>query len=240
VNSFASFLASRANEQIYNNASEKTKIIYVCHYAGLIPAGPGKSHQSIRDISLFGALPNCIILQPCNPVETRMTLEYAIEQAKENCMMRLIIGPSPRQISLPGGYRLTMGQGVTLAEGKDVLIFAYGPVMVHEALVASEILAGRGISLKVINMPWLNRFDSKWLVDAVVPFKKLCVLEDHAPVGGLSDRLLKVLYENDLTDKRRICGFAVDGYPACGTPPEALAFHGLDGNALADRIQALE
>ena len=32
--------------------------IYALHYAGLIPAGPGKSHQSIRDISLLGALPD--------------------------------------------------------------------------------------------------------------------------------------------------------------------------------------
>ena len=46
VNSFASFLASRANEQIYNQASERTKVVYALHYAGLIPAGPGKSHQS--------------------------------------------------------------------------------------------------------------------------------------------------------------------------------------------------
>ena len=46
VNSFASFLASRANEQIYNQASEGTKVVYALHYAGLIPAGPGKSHQS--------------------------------------------------------------------------------------------------------------------------------------------------------------------------------------------------
>ncbi len=53
VNSFASFLASRANEQIYNAAGEKSKIIYALHYAGLIPAGPGKSHQSLRDISSF-------------------------------------------------------------------------------------------------------------------------------------------------------------------------------------------
>ena len=28
VNSFASFLASRANEQIYNNATEGSKVIY--------------------------------------------------------------------------------------------------------------------------------------------------------------------------------------------------------------------
>ena len=41
-NSFASFLASRANEQIYNQASERTKVVYALHYAGLIPAGPGQ------------------------------------------------------------------------------------------------------------------------------------------------------------------------------------------------------
>ena len=58
VNSFASFLAARANEQIYNQASEGTKVVYALHYAGLIPAGPGKSHQSIRDVSLLAALPN--------------------------------------------------------------------------------------------------------------------------------------------------------------------------------------
>ncbi|MGD9017223.1 MAG: 1-deoxy-D-xylulose-5-phosphate synthase N-terminal domain-containing protein, partial [Desulfobacterales bacterium] len=65
VNSFGVFLASRANEQIYNNITEKTKIVYVCHFAGLIPAGPGKSHQSLRDISLFGALPGITIIEPC-------------------------------------------------------------------------------------------------------------------------------------------------------------------------------
>src|SRR5262249_60543504 len=62
VNSFASFLASRANEQIYNAASEDSRIVYGCHYAGLIPAGPGKSHQSLRDVSLLAALPTMTIV----------------------------------------------------------------------------------------------------------------------------------------------------------------------------------
>ena len=66
VNSFAAFLASRANERIYNQASEGSKVIYALHYAGLIPAGPGKSHQSVRDISLLAALPNVAIVQPCS------------------------------------------------------------------------------------------------------------------------------------------------------------------------------
>ena len=100
VNTFASFLAARANEQIYNNAGEKTKIIYTCHFSGMIPAGPGKSHQSVRDISLFGALPNITIIQPCNGEETKWATEYCVNQAEENCMLRLVIGPSPEKIEL--------------------------------------------------------------------------------------------------------------------------------------------
>lgn len=238
VNSFASFLASRANEQIYNNASEKTKIIYALHYAGLIPAGPGKSHQSLRDISLFAALPNCTILQPCNADETHMVLEYAVEEAKENVALRFIIGPSPRKIKLPRDYKLTFGKGVSLAEGKDAILFAYGPVMLHEALLANELLAERGIGLKVINMPWINRIDAKWLAEIIKPYELIFVLEDHHPAGALYDQMLEKLASSSesLLSTRRMIRFAVEGWPACGTPQEALKHHRLDGASLAERI----
>jgi transketolase len=240
VNSFASFLASRANEQIYNNASEKTKIIYALHYAGLIPAGPGKSHQSLRDISLLAALPNMTILQPCNPAETAMAVEYCVNQASENCAIRLAIGPSPRHIDLPPGYRLTPGRGVALTYGQDALLFAYGPVMLHEALSAAELLAGQGFGLKVIDMPWLNRVDPDWLHEILAPYPRLFVLEDHAPVGGLADSLLGALAAGGDSSrplvKRPLVKLAVEGYPACGTPAEALSHHRLDGASLAARI----
>ena len=238
VNSFASFLASRAYEQIYNNASEQTKIVYACHYAGLIPAGPGKSHQSLRDISLFGALPNCEILQPCNAAESRLVLDYAIDEAPENVMIRLVIGPSPRKLTLPAGYRLTRGQGVTLAEGEDALMFAYGPVMLHEALLAAEMLAARGVGLRVVNLPWLNRVDGDWLGELVEPFRHLFVVEDHAPVGGLGDLLLNALVAAGDLGSRAFVKCAVEGYPACGTPYEALRYHRLDGASLASRVLA--
>jgi transketolase len=238
VNSFASFLASRANEQIYNNASEKTKIIYGLHYAGLIPAGPGKSHQSLRDISLFAALPNCIILQPCNADETRMVVDYAVDEAEENVALRFIIGPSPRKIQLPQNYKLTPGKGVSLAEGQDAILFAYGPVMLHEALLASELLAERGVGLKVINLPWLNRADAKWLEETIEPYELAFVLEDHHPAGALYEHMLGLLASsrNQPLAKRRVIQFAVEGWPACGTPQEALKHHRLDGASLAERI----
>ena len=153
VNSFGVFLASRSNEQIYNNATENTKIIYVCHYAGLVPAGPGKSHQSLRDISLFGALPGCVILEPGNEVETRQALEWCVNEAEQSCMIRLVIGPSPRVIPVAENYQFSFGRGNVLNQGADAVLFSYGPVMLNEALTAAEHLNRHGFSLKVINMP---------------------------------------------------------------------------------------
>jgi transketolase len=236
VNSFGVFLASRANEQIYNNATENTKIIYVCHYAGLIPAGPGKSHQSLRDISLFGALPNCVILEPCNGVETKRALEWCVDNAEENCMMRLVISPSPRKVTLPEHYDFSFGKGTVIQEGKHAVLFSYGPVMLNEALRAAEMLAEKDFSLRVVNLPWLNRIDNEWLAETIGDCEKIFSLDNHSEYGGLGDHLLNALMLSDNLDNKKLIKFAVKEHPACGTPPEALAYHGLDGKSLADRV----
>ncbi len=226
VNSFASFLASRANEQIYNQASERTKVVYALHYAGLIPAGPGKSHQSIRDVSLLAALPDMTIVQPGNAEETKALLRWAVDGTDANVAIRLAIGPSPRRLELP---QVEPGRGAVVREGSRALLFAYGPVMLHEALTAAELL---GDHLQVVNMPWLNGVDTDWLHDLTEPFDELFVLEDHAPVGALGDTVRRSLGD------RAVHVFGVEGWPACGTPTEALRFHRLDGASLAERIGA--
>lgn len=237
VNSFGSFLSSRANEQIYNNVGEKTKIIYACHYAGLIPAGPGKSHQSVRDISLFGALPRCAIVEGCNGAETKMLVNWCVEEAEETCMIRLVISPSPRTIQLPAGYELRPGRGVELRPGKDGILFSSGPVMLHEALKASELLEKEGVGIAVVNMPWLNRVDPAWFDGILADHRYLFSLDNHSPVGGLGDTLLNALDRGGKRGKVSFAKFAVEGDLACGTPPEALRAHRLDGESLADRIR---
>jgi transketolase len=232
VNSFASFLASRANEQIYNQASEGSKVVYALHYAGLIPAGPGKSHQSVRDISLLGALPNMTIVQPGTSDETRALLRWALEDAEENVAVRLAIGPSPRQIELASAYEPTVGRGSRLQAGEDAVLLAYGPVLLHEALLGSERLAEQGIRLAVVNMPWLNYADPDWLTAEIAPYEHILVLDDHSPVGGLGDTVRRAL------DDRPVTVYGVEGWPACGTPEEAPGFHELDGASLARRLAA--
>ncbi len=237
VNSFGVFLASRANEQIYNNATEKTKIIYVCHYAGLIPAGPGKSHQSVRDISLFGALPNVITIEPANAIETRQALKWCVNEASESCMMRLAISPSPRTIPFPDDYQFVFGKGTVVVDGHDAVLFAYGPVMLNEAMVAAETLHKQNISLKVINLPWLNRLNEDWFKKSIADCDTVFVLDNHSQYGGLGDQVLNTAQKFDATRSKRFVKFGLDEYPACGTPPEVLSYHKLDGKSIAASIR---
>jgi len=236
VNSFGVFLAARANEQIFNNVSERTKVIYACHFAGLLPAAPGASHQSIRDISLFSSLPACTVMQPATPGEAAMVTEYCILEAEESCMIRLLIGPSPAAIELPADYELTFGQGVILGEGEDGVMFAYGPTMLNEALKARTLLAEQGYGLRVVNLPWLNKIDIDWLSSVIDGMKAVFVLDDHSPAGGLGDFIASEMGKAALFSGQNFTKFAVEGYAACGTAQEVLAFHGLDGQSLSNRV----
>jgi len=87
-------------------------------------------------------------------------------------------------------------------------------------------------------MPWLNRLDINWLENIIYNHVKIFVLEDHAPVGGLGDFLLHQMIKYDMLDYRQFKIFSVEGFPACGTPTEALQYHGLNGESIAKRIKS--
>ena len=214
VNSFASFLASRANEQIYNQASERTKVVYAMHYAGLIPAGPGKSHQSLRDASLLAAIPGVTVVHPSNAAETRALVAWAVSRRPESVAIRLAIGPSPRLIELPAGYRAAPGSRRHAPRGRRRGSSRYGPVMLHEALAAAELLEERGIEAAVVAMPWLNRVDAGLARgDVRRASRELLVVEDHAPVGALGDTLRRAL-----ADAARAAGASASPASRAGPP----------------------
>ena len=237
VNSFSSFLVSRANEQIYNNSCERSKVIYACHFSGFIPAGPGKSHQSIRDISLLAAMPYMTVVQPASAAEAGVLLNYLVENENGPCAIRMNIGPSPKAIMLPEKYVVQKGRGHVLQGGQSIFLMSYGPVMLNESLVAAEMIRSSGIgSPCVINMPWLSHIDTQWLTDVLGETEILYVIEDHCVRGGLGDRIARVIGENRDTIKCRLKIVGIEDSPECGTPQEVLKFHGMDGRSLAERI----
>jgi len=239
-NSFSSFLCSRANEQIYNNACEGTKIIYAAHFSGMIPAGPGKSHQSVRDIGLLGSIPNLVIVQPGSISEAKELTRWAIKSAKENVCIRMNIGPSPREIKSLQHFEIAEGRGTLVKDGSDVLILTYGPVMLNEAMTASEILSNAGISTAVGNQIWLNRFSQEWIAEIFNKFPVVITVDDHIIAGGMGERLIAAAFEMDEIKKPTLRRLGLSEFPACGTPFEVLRHHKLDGESIAEFIYSLK
>ena len=62
----------------------------------------------------------------------------------------------------------------------------------------------------------------------------MLVVEDHAPVGALGDTLRRAFASLPEPPALQVVG--VEGWPACGTPVEALRHHALDGASLAERV----
>ncbi len=237
VNSFAAFLTARANEQIYNNATENTKIIYISLYSGLIPAGAGKSHQSLRDISLLSSIPNMSIFHPLNEIETKKILIHCIKNEKNNCAIRLSIGPIPDQVpKLPKKYKFFKGKGSILTKGRDAIIFAYGQTMINESFKAYKLLLSLGLKVAVVNLPTLNYFNSSWMKSILNISKNIFVIDDHNFNGGLGDLLTSFIHEKKI-GSFNINKLAIKNFPACGTVEEVLKFHKLDYKNISEFIK---
>jgi transketolase len=237
VHSFACFLSTRPNEQIFNNGTDRAKVVYHASLAGLLPAGPGHSHQSVRDIAAVGSVPGLTMIQPATESEAQRALRWAVEDNDGSTWLRLTSVPWPRAIESPSDHRLLLGRGTVLREGADIAVIAYGPVMIHEALGAAELLAASGTSVRVANLPWLNVVDEGWLAEFLSAVDRLVLIEDHSPLLGQASFVRAALARILSTVSTQV--FGVDGIPASGQNAEVLDYHGLSATRLAGRIRAL-
>lgn len=238
VHSFSCFLSTRPNEQIYNNATEHTKIIYVGGLSGVLPAGPGHSHQSVRDISAVGGIPGLMMVEPSCPDEVAPLFDWCINKHIGASFLRMISIPYHLPFSLPSGYRPSPGRGVSLREGRDGLIITYGMVMLSEAIKAADMLSEKGFELQVVNLPWLNHVDRTWLSETVSAHRYVFTIDNHYIDGGQGDYILSAIAAL-AHDRAPVCHkFGLAKVPPSGTNDEVLAAVGLDAASLAREISA--
>ncbi|MDY7000662.1 MAG: transketolase C-terminal domain-containing protein [Thermodesulfobacteriota bacterium] len=238
VHSFSCFLSARPNEHIYNNATERTRIVYVGSLAGVVPGGPGHSHQAVRDIAALGAIPGLTIMEPCCEKEVDRLFDFCCNKAQGPCYLRLTSIPC----EIPFGCDApapTLGQGYVLRRGDDAVIFGYGPVLLSQAWRALEKLQREhGLGVKLVNLPWLNRVDEAWLGEAVKDFRAVITLDNHYVKGGQGEMLASALARMGLANGVRIKNIGLDRIPECGLNQETLAAHRLDTDSLGKDIFA--
>jgi transketolase len=237
VHSFACFLSARPNEQIYNNASEGTKVIYVGSLAGLLPGGPGHSHQAVRDISALAAIPNLILIEPCTEVESAAALSFCLEQTTQSSYIRLVSLGWPVPFALPPDYTLELGIGTVVRPGRDIVLVGAGPWLLSNAYHAAERLqAEHGVHARVIDLPWLNRVDAAWLREAVGDAQRVFTLDNHYVDGGQGQMLASRIAQLGLAVP--VTAIGVRELPVCGTNDEVLAHHQLDVGGLVSAVAA--
>jgi transketolase len=239
AHSFACFLSTRPNEQIYNQCSEGTKAIYVGSLAGLLPGGPGHSHQSVRDISALAAVPNLVMAEPATEGDVHALMDYLVNGASESAYLRLVSVKWPVPFASPGGGRVQPGTGWIVRPGNDAVVFGYGPWLLSNAWhAAEEIAASTASRMRIVNLPWLNRLDVEWLREMVGSCRTIITLDNHYVHGGQGEMLAAAIAELGLNPAPRVTRVGVTELPECGTNDEVLAYHGLDVPGLVKQFRA--
>ena len=237
VHSFACFLAARPNEQIYNQCSEGSKVIYVGSLAGLLPGGPGHSHQSVRDIGALGSVPKLVLAEPCCEAEVGALLDTLVN-ITESAYLRLVSVKWPLPFAYPR-HTPRVGAGWTIKEGSDLVVIGYGPWMLANAFEAAQQLEEQaGVRVRLVNLPWLNRVDSSWLRETVGSCRSVVTLDNHYVHGGQGEMIGAALAELGLASSPRLTRLGVTALPECGTNDEVLEYHRLDIPSLVQAFRA--
>lgn len=231
ASTFAIF-SERAFEFVRNIISRnKLNVKIAGSHAGIFTGEDGKSAQAIEDIAIYRALPNMVVIQPCDYVETKKAV-HALASYKGPSFMRLLRNPLP--IIHDEDYKFEIGKGEILRKGKDAVIFATG-TMVHESLKAAEELKEYNVDVYVVNVHTIKPLDEKLVIELAKKTNHVITAEDHNIIGGLGSAIAEVLSENYPCLMKRI-GMR-DCYGESGKPDELYRKYGLDANSIVKVVK---
>ena len=237
VSTFAMFAAGRAFEQIRNSICYPKLNVKVCAtHAGLTVGEDGASHQAIEDISLMRSVPNMVVINPADDIETEAAIK-AVAEMEGPCYVRLGRMAVSR-VNDETNYNFVIGKGITLAEGNDVAIIATG-IMVEAALEAKEELAKEGINARVINIHTIKPIDEELIIKAAKETGVIVTAEEHSIIGGLGSAVAEVVSEKCPVPVLRVG--VKDTFGESGKPNELLEKYGLTSKDIVNKVKkALE
>lgn len=222
VSSYAAFSPGRNWEQIRTTICLNDRPVKIIGaHAGLYTGKDGATHQMLEDIALMRALPNMVVLAPCDAVEAeKMTV--AMAKDKRPNYMRLAREAIPTITTADTPFEI--GKAYVLDPGSDVTIIATG-TMTYAALVAAEQLYKQGVEAEVIHCPTIKPLDAMTILQSVKKTGRVITVEEHQITGGLGGAVAEFLSEHHPTPLRRIG--VMDAFGQSGDPDELLEHYGL-------------
>lgn len=222
ASTICTFCSRRACDQVMASiALPRLNVKIVGLYAGLFVGKNGATHQSLEDIGIMRSIANMTVVQPVDALETRKILHYA---ARYDGPMYIRIGRDPVPQFVPDNYEFQLGKSITLREGSDLTLIAYGDLM-EQVIKAAERLAVKGIQAGVINMSSIKPIDDQAVVQAARETGRIVTVDNHNIYGGLGSAVAEVLSEKMPVKLKRIG--VRDVFGKSGTNEEMLEKFGL-------------
>lgn len=228
VSSYAAFSPGRNWEQIRTTICLNNQPVKIIGSHAGVSVGPdGATHQMLEDLPLMRALPNMVVIAPCDAVEAcKATLAMA-QDARPN-YMRLAREKTP--IITTELTPFEIGKAYVFKPGKDVTIVATG-TMAYQALEAARILQKDDISAEVIHVPTIKPLDEETILQSAQRTRHVITAEEGQINGGLGGAVAEFLSEQLPTKLVRI-GMR-DRFGESGKPDELLEHFGLTHKHIA-------
>jgi transketolase len=223
VSSYAAFSPGRNWEQIRTTICLNDRPVkLIGSHAGVSVGPDGATHQMLEDVALMRALPNMVVIAPCDSMEAEKATLAMAKDSRPN-YMRLAREATPIVTTQDTPFELD--KAYVFAAGQDVTIIATG-TMTYQALVAAEKLFKNGVDAEVVHVPTIKPLDSETILKSVRKTKCVVTAEEGQVIGGLGGAISELLGEEYPVPIKRIG--MLDRFGESGEPEELLEHFGLD------------
>ncbi|MCZ6551845.1 MAG: transketolase family protein [candidate division NC10 bacterium] len=210
---FATFVVGRFETIRVSLAYNDANVKIVGSHAGIGIGEDGYSQMALEDIALMRSLPNMVVMQPGDAVETEGAVQYIVEH--HGPVFLRLTRQKVEDVN-PPDYRFEFGKGVILdagkGEGRDLTIMATGGT-VYNAQQAARELRSQGLDVRAVNIHTIKPIDQELILDSIQRSGRILTVEDHGLYGGLGSAVSEAVAERGEGMVRRI---AVRGFGESG------------------------
>lgn len=190
---YAVFATRRAYDFIHQVIAEENLNVKICAALPGLTTGYGPSHQATEDLAMMRAIPNLMVIDPCDALETEQCVA-AIAEHQGPVYMRLPRGRVPLILD-DYNYQFELGRAKLLRDGKDVLIIASG-LMTMRSLEVAQALEKSNVDVGVLHVPTIKPLDVETIVEQCRREGRLVVIaENHSQIGGLGEAISMALLQ---------------------------------------------
>jgi len=231
ASTFAAFL-TRGFDNLRMGVISQTNLNVVGSHCGVSIGEDGPSQMALEDIAMFRSLPGCTVFYPSDAVSTERAVELAAN-TKGICFVRVSRPATPIIYNNQDKFSIGQARIVRRSDGDQVLVVAAGVTLV-EAVKAADILAAKGINIRVMDPFTIKPLDTQAVVDnAAACGGRVITVEDHYPEGGIGDAVLSAVASSRNIMVRKL---AVNDVPRSGPPADLLEMFGISANNIVKAV----